>query len=143
MWEKAAEITMEHLTRYGCYEESDFFEMMYSGMQAKLHIMKQYPYIGAFTIKAFYEKDAAVGMEIQKSYQKYVNLKARRTLQQLDPKQFMPGLDLKMMYREMYLASEGYLWEMVHQGNVDVAKMEQDFTAMIEFWKKIYLRKEG
>ena len=43
----------------------------------------------------------------------------------------------------MYLASEGYLWEMTQKGSIDVKKMEKDFTEMIEFWKKIYLRKEG
>lgn len=46
-----------------------------------------------------------------------------------------------MMYREMYLASEGYLWEMMQRGNVDIDKMEKDFNEMIAFWKRIYLRK--
>ena len=46
-----------------------------------------------------------------------------------------------MMYKDMYRASEGYLWEMVHRGELDVDKMEQDFTEMIAFWKSIYLRK--
>lgn len=41
-----------------------------------------------------------------------------------------------MMYREMYLASEGYLWELMQNGPIDVEKMEQDFAQMIEFWKK-------
>lgn len=52
------------------------------------------------------------------------------------------GLDIPMMYREMYWASEGYLWEMVQQGNVDIEKMEKDFTKLLAFWKSIYLRKE-
>lgn len=48
----------------------------------------------------------------------------------------------EMMYREMYLASEGYLWEMQRKGTVNVEKMEKDFTEMLNFWKKLYLRKE-
>ena len=59
----------------------------------------------------------------------------------LNPEDFIPGLDLQMMYKDMYRASEGYLWEMVHRGELDVDKMEQDFTEMIAFWKSIYLRK--
>ena len=47
-----------------------------------------------------------------------------------------------MMYREMYWASEGYLWEMVQRGNVDVEQMEKDFKRLMEFWKSVYLRKE-
>ena len=47
-----------------------------------------------------------------------------------------------LIYREMYWSSEGYLWEMVQQGNVDIEKMEKDFTKLLAFWKSIYLRKE-
>ena len=45
-----------------------------------------------------------------------------------------------MMYRDMYLASEGYLWEMVQRGDVDIEEMERDFSKLIDFWKSIYLR---
>ena len=47
------------------------------------------------------------------------------------------------MYREMYLASEGYLWEIIQQnGRFDSKKLEKDFIEMLSFWKSIYLRKE-
>ena len=59
-----------------------------------------------------------------------------------NPEQFIPGLDIPMMYREMYLASEGYIWEMVQRDNVDMEQMEKGFTKLINFWKSIYLRKE-
>ena len=82
-------------------------------------------------------------MKIQESYRKLMVFKAKAALVKLDPRQFIPGLDLEMMYREMYLASEGYLWEMVQADAVDVKKMEEDFTRMIAFWKQIYMRKES
>ena len=47
-----------------------------------------------------------------------------------------------MMYRDMYWASEGYLWEMVQRGNVDIEQMEGDFIKLLEFWKSIYVRRE-
>lgn len=59
-----------------------------------------------------------------------------------NPSQFITGLDIPMMYREMHWASKGYLWEMVQQGNVDIEKMDKDFTKLMAFWKSIYLRKE-
>ncbi|MDD6646370.1 MAG: hypothetical protein PUF60_00945 [Firmicutes bacterium] len=94
LWERCAQITIDYLTEYGCYEK----------------------------MKAF---------------------KAENTLKSLDPGQFREGIDLKMMYREMYLASEGYLWEMVQREDVDVDRMEKDFTGMIEFWKKAYTKEGG
>ena len=60
----------------------------------------------------------------------------------MHPEQFIPGLDIPMMYRDMYWASEGFLWEMVQRGNVDMQQMEKGFTERIDFWKSIYLRKE-
>ena len=143
LWNKCAETTIEYLQQYHCYEQKDLFESMYLGMKAKMEIMNPYPHVGAFVMKAFYERDPQVCGDIQASYHKYFNLKSDRTLVNLDPEQFIPGLDIPMMYREMYLASEGYLWEMVQGGNVDMERMERDFMRMIDFWKKLYLRKEG
>ena len=137
LWDKCAETTIEFLTKYGCYGQKELFESMERGMRAKMEIIRLYPDMGNFTIKAFYEKDA----EISESYHRYFNLKADKTRLNLNPSQFIPGLDIPMMYREMYWASEGYLWEMVQQGNVDIEKMEKDFTKLLAFWKSIYLRK--
>lgn len=141
LWENCAETTIEYLTRYGCYYQEDLFESMERGMRAKMEIIRMYPDMGTFTIKAFYEKDPEINKAIQESYHKYFNLKADRTRLNLDPDQFIPGLDVAMMYREMYWASEGYLWEMVQRGNVNIEQMEKDFTKLLDFWKSIYKRK--
>ena len=52
------------------------------------------------------------------------------------------GLDLQMMYREMYWAAEGYLWEMLQKGEPDAAQMEKDFKQLLTFWKSVYGKKE-
>ena len=137
-----AETTIDFMTKYECYEQKELFESMERGMRAKLEIIRLYPDMANFTIKAFYEKDAEICLAIQESYQNYFNLKARKTRLNLNPEQFIDGLDISMMYREMYWASEGYLWEMVQRGNLDIDQMEKDFTKLMNFWKSIYLRKE-
>ena len=142
LWDKCAETTIAFLTRYGCYGQKGFFESLERGMQAKMEIIRLYPDMGNFAIKAFYEKDPEINAAIQESYHKYFSLKADKTLLNLDPGQFIPDLDIAMMYREMYWASEGYLWEMVQRGNVDIDQMTKDFDDLIGFWKSIYLRKE-
>jgi AcrR family transcriptional regulator len=142
LWDKCAETTIEYMTRYGCYGQRDLFESMERGMQAKLEIIRLYPDMGSFTIKAFYEKDEEICAAIQESYHRYFSLKAEQTKLNLNPAQFVPGLDVGMMYRDMYWASEGYLWETVQSGEVNVERMTQDFRRMIAFWKSVYLRKE-
>ena len=142
LWDTCAKVTVEYLEKYGCYEPGELFEVMLRGLKAKMEIMRRYPDLGAFVIRAFYEKDPEISLAIQESYRKLLDYKADATLTSLDPSQFVEGLDLSMMYQEMYRASEGYLWEKVQQGNVDCEEMEQDFMKMIDFWKSIFLRKE-
>ncbi len=138
LWEKAAEITVAYLSEFQCYESDDLFEMMERGMRAKFRVMTEYPHMSNFAVKAFYEKEADIAREIQKSYQRFFDLKAKKAICRLDPADFVPGLDLNMMYREMYWASEGYLWEMLQRGELDAERMERDFNRLLEFWKSIY-----
>lgn len=143
LWDYAASLTMQYLTKYQCYEPDDLFEMMERGMKAKFKIMEKYPSLASFAIKAFYEKDMQIAKAIQQSYQKYFSFKAQNALAKLNPDDFIKGLDLQMMYREMYLASEGYLWEIIQRGDtIDSGTLEKDFQQMLSFWKSIYLRKE-
>lgn len=143
LWDKACEVTMKYLNEYGCYEPDDLFEMMERGMRAKIYMMKKYPSMTAFVVKAFYEKDPEVNSEIRDSYRKYFDIKANDALARVDSADFVEGLDLSIMYREMYLASEGYLWEIFQSGDeLDAPKLEKDFEEMLKFWKKIYLKKE-
>ena len=142
LWDQCAKMTVDVLTRYGCDERRELFASMERGLRAKADLIRQYPDMAAFTIRAFYEKDQEVCAAVQESYHRYFNLKADEVRVDLDPAQFIPGLDIPMMYQEMYWASEGYLWEMVQRGGVDMARMEEDFTRLIAFWKNIYLRKE-
>ena len=141
LWDNCAKTTVQYLTEYKCYEQKDLFEMMYRGMQAKMEIIRKYPDMARFVIKAYYEKDPSVCDDIRQSYQKYLNMKAKITLMKLEPEKFMPGLDLQMMYREMFWASEGYLWEKVQKGSLNMEQMEDDFRKLIEFWKSVYLER--
>ncbi len=142
LWDRCAETTIAVLTEYQCYGQKELFVSMERGMRAKLELIRRWPNMGSFTIRAFYETDPEISAAVQESYHRYFNLKADKTRLNLNPEQFIPGLDIPMMYREMYWASEGYLWEMVQRGNIDVDQMEREFTRLMEFWKSIYLRKE-
>lgn len=142
LWENCAEMTIRYLQKYECYEQRNLFEMIYRGMKAKIRIMHRHPDMGRFAVKVFYERDPEVGAAIQESYKRYKDLKANITLLNLDPKQFREGIDISLMYQDMYLASLGYLWEFMQDEEMDAEKVEEDFSKMIEFWKKIYLREQ-
>ncbi len=136
----AEELTMKYLADSGCYKEPDIFEMMYKGLLAKAEIMKKYPDMSNFALKAYYEEDEDVRDEIQKIIGPYTKLGTNKTLPKLNPEDYKEGLDLELMYQDMFLASEGYVYRMQQGGKVDVDKMVNDYRRIIDFWKKLYLR---
>ena len=88
------------------------------------------------------KKDPEVNADIQKSMGQYLNAHAAKKLAKPDPEGFIPGIDLQMMYKEIYWASGGCLWDYIQRGIMDVNAMEKDFRTLLDFWKKVYLRKE-
>ena len=104
LWKKVEEITMKALMDAKCYEAEDIFEMMYRGLVAKAGMMKTYPDITNFSVKAYYEDDPEVRDDIRAVVAPYTSLKTNKTLPPLNPKDFKEGLDLELMYQDMYLA---------------------------------------
>ena len=143
LWDTAARTTLEYLAAYQTYEQPDVFATMRRGLQAKTAIMRRWPDMGAFTIKAYDEKDPEVCQEIQESIRLYGSFETNGAAMQLDPADYRPGLDLEMMYQDMFWASEGYVWENLQKEVIDVDRMEADFGRMIDFWEQIYGRNEG
>lgn len=141
LWDQCMKITADALEKNLSFNSEDLFKMMLKGLKIKADIMRQYPDLGAFVVKSYYEKDTEVCEELQELIVKYTDFKASPVLAALDREQFIPGLDLQMMYRTMYWASEGYLWEKVQAGGLDADEMEADFIRIIDFWKNAYTRK--
>ena len=140
LWKKVEEITIKALMDAKCYEAGDIFEMMYRGLIAKAGIMNTYPDITNFSVKAYYEDDPEIKDDIREVVAPYTSLKTNSTLPPLNPADFKEGIDLDLMYQDMYLASEGYIWQMSQAGKIDVDKMIYDYRRLIEFWKGLYLR---
>ncbi|MBO4864667.1 MAG: TetR/AcrR family transcriptional regulator [Eubacterium sp.] len=140
LMKKAEELTMKYLMESGCYNETDIFEMMYKGLLAKAEMMRKYPDMSNFAIKAYYEDEEEIKSEIQKIIGPYTALKTNKTLPKLNPDDYKEGLDLELMYQDMFLASEGYVYRMQQEGEVDVDKMIRDYRRIIDFWKSLYKR---
>ena len=143
LWETCARMTQEALVRARCYEQEDVFDIMCAGLRAKAALMRKYPDMGMFAIKAYYEKNPEVAPQIQASIAREGAFAIQSPQLRLDPARFVPGLDLEKMYQDMYWASEGYVWELSMRGEVDVERFDREFAGMIDFWRSVYLRKEG
>lgn len=137
---KSEELTKRTLMESGVMNGTDIFDIMYRGLLSKASMMKKYPDMGNFSIKAYYEKDPEVVKDVQKIVAPYTKMETNMTLPPLDKSKFKEGLDLNMMYQDMYLASEGYLWRMQQTDRLDIDRMVADYKKIIDFWKSIYLK---
>ena len=52
----SAELTEQEMIRRKCYEKEDFFDIFLSGLKVKVRLMRQYPDLSLFQLKAYYEK---------------------------------------------------------------------------------------
>lgn len=142
LWEQCVQLTQQMLEAYGCYEQLDFFTQMRRGLRAKMALTRQYPDMATFALKSFYEKDPTIQPVIRESYERHLASRGYGTVKSVRREDFGPGVNLPMMYREMFLASEGYVWEALLRGDVDADRMEREFEAMIDFWEETYGAKE-
>ena len=140
LMKKSEEITRKTLLESGVMQGDDIFDMMYKGLLVKTKLLKDYPDMGKFSVKAYYEKDPDVVNEVRDIIAPYTEMSSNTTLPPIDTSKFKEGIDLRLMYQDMYLASEGYLWRMQQKDELDVDKMLEDYKEIIEFWKKIYLK---
>ena len=136
----AEELTAKYVLESGCYKELDIFEMMYKGLLAKAEMMRVYPDMSTFALKAYYEEDEEIHEDIRKIVEPYRKLSTNTALPPLNPDNYKEGLDLTMMYQNMYLASEGYLFQMQNNGKIDIDKIIEDYRKLINFWKQLYLK---
>lgn len=136
---RIAEVEMAHIRPE---EIGDLFEIFRQGMMAKLKITLEHPHLTAFIVKAYYEQDPEIAAEVAKISREMTFDKFGSIVDLLNPDDFIPGLDLRMMYTEMYWAGDGCLRALTQAGPLDAAVMEATFTRLMEFWKSVYLRKD-
>lgn len=140
LWRRVEELVLETLDNSDIAGTKDIFDMMYRSLKIKVTLIKDYPDIMNFSIKAYYEDDPDVRDDIRKRVNPYTNLTTNKRMPHLDPKDFKEGLDLGKMYREIYMASEGYLWQVSQQRNINADKVIRDYKEMVDFWRVLFLK---
>lgn len=137
----SASITEEAFSKNRCYEQGDFFDIFYSALKVKTDLMRKYPDIALFEMRAYFEKEPCVQKEIMEIISEYSLYEFQMQLVKPDPNDFIEGLALQMMYRTIYLSAEGYLYQKMYQGFLDADEIEKDLGDMIDFWRSVYARK--
>lgn len=140
LWNSSIEQIHKASSEYRVADTTDFFEMIHRSLLAKCSVIRSYPYLYQFAVKAYYEQEPKIKSSIQESFYA-VNKSSENILwKTVDVSKFRQDIDTRLVYQELLWTSDGYLRQMVLSGELDADKMENDFERMIGQWKKVYLK---
>lgn len=140
LWNSSIEQIHKASSEYRVTDTTDFFEMIHRSLLAKCSVIRSYPYLYQFAVKAYYEQEPKIKSSIQESFYA-VNKSSENILwETVDVSKFRQDIDTRLVYQELLWTSDGYLRQMVLSGELDADKMENDFERMIGQWKKVYLK---
>jgi len=140
LWNKALEVTRLRLRDDDVLGTADIFEMLRRSLHGKCEVMRNYPYMGEFTVKAYYEQEPEIREMIQPHFDRLNRKSEDLIVNTADHTILRDDADIRMMYREMVWAADGYLHMTGAGENMDPGKIEKDFEELINFWRKMYGR---
>ncbi len=138
LWEKALELTTKEIEKQNILGTKDFFEMMRRSLKGKCNLTRKYPYASEFSLRAYYEENPEIRQGIQNNFREISEESEKRVFEVIDTTTLRDDINLHEMYREMIWAADGYMHNVMLQGNIDADKIEADFNKLITLWKKVY-----
>lgn len=137
------EILVEYIQVQNLEEITDFFDIMDYGAARKLEIMIQYPYMMNFIMKAFYSQKEDVSGDMNYLIQQTLSQTFDNYFQNIDMSKFREDIDLKQVYKMIVWMMEGYLVEMLRNGqSLDVDEMMNEFEKWKVMLKRMCYREE-
>ena len=140
LWDNACEITRSAVREYNTLETDDFFEMLRRTLLSKCSVMRDYPYIYAFSLRAYYETASEVKDSIQENFNAVGKESEMLVLEKIDKSKLRKDIDLKTMYAEILYAMDGYMLQKYRLNRIIPDEIEKETGALIAFWEKVYSR---
>lgn len=138
LWNKSIELISIAMKEQDVLGTNNYFEMLRRSLIGKCNLLREYPYVSEFSLRAYYEENIEVKKEIQDSFQQ-INLKSeKKAFEVIDIGMLRDDIDIHQMYQEMIWASDGYLHMAFMQGDINVDKLKSDFEKLILMWEKVY-----
>jgi len=142
LFDHAKQITNAELLRDGIPESADFFALLEKSLSAKCSLTREYPYISAFSLRAFYEQESEIKDSIHGVFWDLYRENNTVLQKSIASTRFREGVDLVLLFQEITWAMNGYMHMVYMSGNINADKIESDLSQLIAFWKKIYLKDE-
>lgn len=138
LWDNACEITMQAIREYKTLETDDFFEMLRRTLLSKCSVMRDYPYMYAFSLKAYYEISPEIKDSIKENFDVASKESEMLVIEKVDKSKLRKDIDIKTMYTEILYAVDGYMLQKYRMNRIIPDEIERETSALIDFWEKVY-----
>ncbi len=141
LWANAIEMTRVAIIEYKTLETDDFFEMLKRSLLSKCALMREYPYMYAFSLRAYYETVSEIKNSVQENFNDVSKASEMVVFEKIDKSIFRKNIDLKTMYAEIFYAVDGYMLKKYRSNRIIPDEIEKEIQILIDFWKKAYTQK--
>lgn len=138
LWDNACEITRQAIREYKTLETDDFFEMLRRTLLSKCSVMRDYPYMYAFSLKAYYETSPEIKDSIKENFDVASKESVMLVIEKVDKSKLRKDIDIKTMYTEILYAVDGYMLQKYRMNRIIPDEIERETSALIDFWEKVY-----
>ena len=138
LWDNACEITTQAIREYKTLDTDDFFEMLRRTLLSKCSVMRDYPYMYAFSLRAYYETAPEIKDSIQENFNVASKESEMLVIEKIDKSKLTKDIDIKTMYTEILYAVDGYMLQKYRMNRIIPDEIERETGALINFWEKVY-----
>lgn len=138
LWNNACEITTQAIREYKTLDTDDFFEMLRRTLLSKCSVMRDYPYMYAFSLRAYYETAPEIKDSIQENFNVASKESEMLVIEKIDKSKLRKDIDIKTMYTEILYAVDGYMLQKYRMNRIIPDEIERETGALINFWEKVY-----
>lgn len=141
LWNSAIEMIRKINTDYAVLGTNDFFEMLKRSLLSKCSLMRDYPHMYAFSLRAYYETASEIKSAIQENFSDVSKTSEMIVFEKMDTSRLRKDIDLKTMYDEIFYAIDGYMLKKYRSNRIIPDEIELEIISLIDFWKKVYIQK--
>ena len=91
------------------FEERDFFLALEKGQEVKMEMVRRYPGLFRFVMRAYYERDSTLPPKLRKGLNSLLESTSKDFLKRMDVHKFKDGVDPWEVIRLLTLAAEGMM----------------------------------
>lgn len=121
----------------------DFFDLLDYGSTKKIDLIRQYPYILNFILKAYYSSKEPFSKETNQMIQDIIEHTFDDYFQFVNFNKFKDGIDPHYIYHMLIWMGDGYLMEKIRMGKeLDIDEMIADFHQWEDMFKVLAYKEE-